>query len=35
MNVLNVRYDVYGGVPTVLACSEPPPDMTVSFSFGM
>jgi hypothetical protein len=30
MNVLNVRYEVYGGVLTVFAFSERPRGMTLS-----
>ena len=30
MKVLNVRYEVYGGVLACFASSEPPRDMTVS-----
>jgi hypothetical protein len=35
MNVLNVRYDVYGGVPDDLALSELPLSITVSGWFGI
>jgi hypothetical protein len=34
MNVLNVRYDVYGGVPDDLVRSELPLSITVSHRFG-